>query len=148
MEQVSIRDFVPADMEKILDYREESGRISFPELSIDRERERGFITEHVRKNPGTIKIAEAGGSPVGYIRFQVKPSSFGDYGLINAVFVDMEHRNGGVGKLLIKAAEEWLMSKGINRIEATITNTNAPSLGFFRSLGYAEKRTVFEKKLG
>ena len=147
MEKVSIRDFVHSDIEKILDYRQESGKVSFPGLVIDRERERAFVTEHAQKNPGTIKVAEIAGRPAGYVRFELKRSSFGDYGLINAIFVDKDYRNGGLGRLLIKAAEEWLMSKGAGSVEAAITKTNLPSLSFFRSAGYEEKRAVLEKRL-
>jgi ribosomal protein S18 acetylase RimI-like enzyme len=147
MEKVKIRDLVPSDIENVLDYRQESGKISFQGQTIDRERERGSIKEHAEKYPGTIKVAEIGGKPAGYIRFELKKSSFGDYGLINAIFVEKDFRSGGLGKLLIKAAEEWFASMGIFSVEATITNTNLPSLSFFRSLGYLEKRTVVEKKL-
>ena len=148
MEGVKIRDFVPADMEKLLDYREESGRISFPGLAIDRERERERIREHASKHPGTIKVAEAGGRMAGYIRFHVKESSFGDYGIIDAIFVEKECRKTGIGKLLHDAAERHLLSMGINEMEAVVTDTNLPSLGFFRSRGYEKRRTVLVKRMG
>ena len=148
MEKVTIRDFALSDIERILDYRQESGKVSFPGLAIDRERESAFVTEHAEKNPGTIKVAEVEGRPAGYVRFELKSSSFGDYGLINAIFVDKDQRNAGLGNLLIKAAEGWLISKGAGSVEAAITSTNLPSLSFFRSIGYIEKRTVVEKRLG
>jgi len=147
MKEVVIRDFKERDIEKILDYREESGRISFPELTIDRERAKGYIIGHVKKYPGTLKIAELDGKPVGFIRFHLEEGSFGDYGLIDIIFVEKSHREMGIGKLLIQEAEKWFHSKGIYRIEAVITNTNSPSINFFKSHSYSEKRTVFEKSL-
>jgi ribosomal protein S18 acetylase RimI-like enzyme len=147
MEEARIRDFVPEDAESIVGYREESGRVSFPGLVIDRARERERIMEHAAKYPGTIKIAEIGGSVVGYVRFRVSESSFGDYGIIDAIFVESGLRKTGIGKLLQEAAERRLISMGVRDVEAVITNTNAPSLGFFKSVGYEEKRTVVEKRL-
>lgn len=134
-------------MEKILDYREESGRINFPGLVIDREREREHIREHNRKYPGTIKVAEIGGKVAGYIRFHVRESSFGDYAIIDAIFVEKNCRKTGIGKLLHDATERHLLFLGIKDVEATVTDTNIPSLSFFKSRGYEEKRTVLEKRI-
>ncbi|MEM7815888.1 MAG: GNAT family N-acetyltransferase [Candidatus Aenigmatarchaeota archaeon] len=147
MKEVLIRDFIESDIEKILDYREESGRISFPELTIDRERAKGYIIDHVKKYPGTLKVAVLNGKTVGFIRFHIVEGSFGDYGLIDIIFVEEIHRRQGIGNLLLQEAEKWFRSKGLSRIEATITNTNIPSINFFKSRGYIEKRTIFEKKL-
>jgi ribosomal protein S18 acetylase RimI-like enzyme len=148
MKELMIRDFTEKDLDRILDYREEVARISFPELTLDRKKAREFILTHIEKRPGTLKIAEVERKPVGFIRFRIEKGSFGDYGGIDIIFVEKSHRQQGTGRLLLETAEKWFMSKGIDRVEATITNTNAPSLSFFRSLGYAEKRTVLEKKLG
>jgi len=147
MEEVVIRYFTEKDMEQILDYREESGKISFPGLRVDRRRAKGYITDHVKKYPGTLKVAESDGKLVGFIRFHLEEGSFGDYGLIDIIFVEKSHRKQGIGKLLLQEAEKWFRSKGLSRIEATVTNTNMPSISFFKSHGYTEKRTVFEKSL-
>lgn len=143
-----IRDFTEKDMEKLLDYREESGRISFPELRIDREKAKEFFLEHVRNYPGTLKVAELDGRIVGFIRFFPEEGSFGRYGIIDLIFVEKEHRKLGIGKLLMETAEKWFESNDISRIEATVTNTNTPSINFFKSHDYEERRTVLHKKLG
>jgi ribosomal protein S18 acetylase RimI-like enzyme len=67
--------------------------------------------------------------------------------MIDLIFVDTEQRKRGVGKLLLETAEKWFESNGISHIEAVVTNTNAPSINFFKSMRYEEKRTVFEKRL-
>jgi ribosomal protein S18 acetylase RimI-like enzyme len=142
-----IRDFSEQDMEKLLDYREESAKISFPRMKIDREKARRFFLEHVEKYPGTLKVAELEGKIAGFIRFFPEEGSFGRYGMIDLIFVDKEHRKRGVGKLLLETAEKWFESSGISHIEAVVTNTNAPSINFFKSQGYEERRTVFNKRL-
>jgi ribosomal protein S18 acetylase RimI-like enzyme len=142
-----IRDFSEQDMEKLLDYREESAKISFPGMKIDREKAKKFFIEHIEKYPGTLKVAELDGKIAGFIRFFPEEGSFGRYGMIDLIFVDKEQRKRGVGKLLLETAEKWFESSGISHIEAIVTNTNAPSMNFFKSMRYEERRTVFEKRL-
>lgn len=145
--KISIRDFQPGDMKKILIYREETAKISFPELRLDRKHSRKSILRHSRRFPGTIKLACLDYKPRGFIMFQPKRSSLGSYGYINAIFVEKTYREHGVGALLLKSAEEWLLSRGIKRIEGTITNSNKTSLDFFTEHGYMNKRTVVEKRI-
>jgi GNAT superfamily N-acetyltransferase len=143
--RITARDFIPRDTEKLLGYREETARISFPELRLDREHSRKVILRHSRKFPGTIKLACLDSKPIGFIMFQPKRSSLGTYGYINAIFVEKQCRDKGVGTLLLREAEKWLHSRGVKRIGATITNSNKPSLDFFRENGYRQTRTVVEK---
>jgi ribosomal protein S18 acetylase RimI-like enzyme len=77
--------------------------------------------------------------------FQPKAGSLGRYGYINAIYVEKGHRKRGAGRLLLDEAERRLLSRGIKRIQATVTSKNRPSLDFFRERGYREKRFVVEK---
>jgi ribosomal protein S18 acetylase RimI-like enzyme len=144
---ITIRDFIPSDIGRLLDFREETGRISFPGQRMDRERTRRILLRHVERYPGTIKVALSGGRPVGFVRFQPKSGDFGKYGHINIIFVDEGHRHAGVGEMLLQEAERWLRKKGITHISAEITNANSPSLDFFRGHGYKGMRTVVEKRV-
>jgi len=145
--KIRIRDFLPGDLEKILRYREEVARESFPELKMESEKARKAILSQLENHPGTLKVAESEGKPIGYIMFTPKSGSLGKYGRITSIFVERPWRKQGVGALLLEEAEKSLLSKGINRIYAEITNTNKPSLDFFRKSGYKEKRTVVEKRV-
>jgi len=144
-EKITVRDFMEKDMKKILEYRQETACISFPGINMDREKSRKSLLFHLKKHPGTIKVAEIKGSPIGYIRFHPRKGSLGRYGRINIIFVEKNYRNSGVGKILLEKAEEWFRLQGIMRMEAVVTNSNVSSCEFFRHKGYAEKRTVFEK---
>jgi ribosomal protein S18 acetylase RimI-like enzyme len=146
-EKLKIRDFYPGDMEKLLDYREETAGISFPGMRIDRGQSRRSMLLHIQRNPGTIKVAEINGKAAGYVMFQPRRGSLGAYGRINIIFVEEGLRHKGVGKLLLDSAEKWLRSHGIKRMEAVVTNSNLRSCNFFREHGYREKRTVFEKRM-
>jgi ribosomal protein S18 acetylase RimI-like enzyme len=144
--KITVRDFQEKDTERILEYREETACISFPGMNMDKEQSRKSILVHLKKYPGTIKVAEVKGKPIGYIMFQSKKGSLGSYGRINIIFVEKNYRKHGVGKLLLEAAEKWFRSQGIKRKEAVVTNSNISSCEFFRRHGYTERRTVFEKK--
>jgi ribosomal protein S18 acetylase RimI-like enzyme len=145
--KITVRDFIPSDTEKILKHREETACISFPGLKMDKEHSRKSMLFHLKKYPGTIKVAEAGGRAVGFIEFRPKSGSFGRYGYINIIFVEKNHRNHGVGKALLDSAEKWFLSAGIRCIKATVTNTNGQSLEFFRGEGFIPRRTVVEKRM-
>jgi len=145
--KVTIRDFQPGDTERLLDFREQTGRISFPGLKLDRERSRKVLLRHAERYPGTIKVALSGSQPVGYIRFRPKSGEFERYGHINIIFVEQVLRRRGVGALLLREAERWLKKKGITSISAEITSTNSASLDFFRARGYRVRRMVVEKRV-
>lgn len=147
-EKISVRDFLPADTEKILKFREETSKISFPGLKIDKQKAKKAILRHIKKYPRTLKLAEAEGKPIGYIMFQTRKSSLGDHGHINIIFVEKKYRNRGAGTILVKSAEDWFRSKGVKRITVEVTSTNTPSLEFLRKLGYMQKRVVLEKDSG
>jgi ribosomal protein S18 acetylase RimI-like enzyme len=144
-EKITVRDFSEKDMKKILEYRQETACISFPGINMNREQSRKSVLFQLKKYPGTIKVAEIKGKPIGYIRFHARKGSLERYGRINIIFVEKNYRNRGIGKLLLEKAEEWFRLQGIGRMEAVVTNSNVSSCEFFRHKGYAEKRTVFEK---
>ncbi|MEM7815527.1 MAG: GNAT family N-acetyltransferase [Candidatus Aenigmatarchaeota archaeon] len=147
MTNVKIRDFIPEDMEAVLTFREETGRISFPGKVMDKDAERKIILKHIKKYPGTIKVAEAGGKPIGFIRFQPRSGPFGRFGYVNIIFVEKKYRRQGIGKLLLQEAEKFFSLMGIMEVTAEITNTNINSLEFFRKNGYNERRTIVGKLL-
>jgi GNAT superfamily N-acetyltransferase len=104
--KTSIRDFQPNDVERLLTYREETARISFPELRLDRKHSRKSILLHSRRFPGTIKLACLNSKLIGFIMFQPRKGSLGTYGYINGIFVENLYRKQGVGALLLKEAEK------------------------------------------
>ena len=62
-------------------------------------------------------------------------------------FSGLFYRRQGLSLKLMQAAEDWLSSQGIDRIEVQITRENEASLAMCRKLGYQEKRLVLEKKI-
>ena len=144
--RITVRDFRPGDTGRLLEYRRETGGISFPGARMDRDNARKNILRHAEKHPGTIKVAESAGGPVGFVMFRPRKGSFGSYGHVDMIFVEKAFREHGVGALLLKSAEEWFRKKGTKRINATVTATNRHSLNFFGVHGYRKTRLILEKK--
>ena len=141
---MKIRDFKPEDLETLARFKEESVRISFPgsDYNID-----GYRKRLLSSDPATIKVAEDRGRIAGYIWFSIRSSSRGQKGVINHTFVEQDYRRQGLSLKLNKAAEGWLRSQGIGRIEVKISKDNMPSLEMCRKLGYKETRLILEKSL-
>ena len=147
MKGIAVRDFQEKDTEKILQFRKETAGESFPGIEMNRGKARRAILRHMKRHPGTVKVAELEGKPIGLVMFKLKAGSLGSYGRITTIFVKKPYRNQGVGAFLLQEAEKSLLSKGIKRIYAEVTNTNTHSLDFFREHGYTNKRTVVEKRV-
>jgi GNAT superfamily N-acetyltransferase len=73
----------------------------------------------------------------------------GSYLRILAFVVDEEYRGEGIGKMLIKAIEEWAATLGVNSIILSSGNRDE-RIGahlFYQSLGYEIKSSGFIKQL-
>jgi len=73
----------------------------------------------------------------------------GHRGWLYAVAVHPQHRKQGLGKALVRFAEQALTARGCLKINLQIISDNASAAGFYESLGYAvEPRVSMGKKLG
>ena len=73
-----------------------------------------------------------GGSVVG----TVFATHDGRKGWINRLAVDERLRRRGIGVRLVRAAEDWLGSQGLDILACLIEAENAVSMAFFEKLGY------------
>ena len=58
------------------------------------------------------------------------------YGYIDAIYVKEEERGKGMGRELLKMAEEFLASQGIKWVELDIYERNVQSVGFYEKMGF------------
>jgi ribosomal protein S18 acetylase RimI-like enzyme len=54
------------------------------------------------------------------------------------VAVELSRRNRGLGRRMIREAEEWLRARGAVKLNLMIRHTNTPALGFYERLGYGD----------
>lgn len=61
----------------------------------------------------------------------------GHRGWLYSVAVDPALRRAGLGRQLVRKAEDWLGQQGILKIQLMVRETNRQVLGFYAALGYA-----------
>lgn len=69
---------------------------------------------------------------------------------LEAWFVDEDMRRQGVGRALVKAAEQWALNRGLTEIASDTEISNLRSLAAHLALGYTEveRQICFIKSLG
>jgi hypothetical protein len=72
----------------------------------------------------------------------------GHRGWVYYVAVDPNHRSRGYGRAIMKAAEDWLRARGIEKLQLMVRGDNAEVHAFYQSIGYYDQeRVVFAKWL-
>jgi ribosomal protein S18 acetylase RimI-like enzyme len=72
----------------------------------------------------------------------------GHRGWVFYVSVDPDHRSKNYGRDIMTAAEDWLRSRGIMKLQLMVRGDNAGVHAFYESLGYYDQqRTTFAKWL-
>src|SRR6056297_543363 len=85
-------------------------------------------------NPSsTVLVARYGDAVQG----SVMVGDDGHRGWVYYLSVEPSHRKTGLGRELMAAAEEWLRSRGVRKIELMVRSGNDAVLGFYEGLGYS-----------
>jgi GNAT superfamily N-acetyltransferase len=82
-------------------------------------------------------IAEAEGQPIGFALWFYNYSTFrGRHGIyLEDLYVRPDARGGGAGKALLKRLARRCVDEQLGRLEWAVLDWNAPSIGFYDSLG-------------
>ncbi|MDH3364957.1 MAG: GNAT family N-acetyltransferase [Thermoplasmata archaeon] len=99
-----------------------------------------FFQDFTRSVGGNIEdviVAVHNGAIVGYVNPIVddKEAWIGGLGVIP------EYRGSGIGKRLMRAAEEDVRERGAEEILLEVIDGNTPALNLYHNLGYTERRT-------
>jgi ribosomal protein S18 acetylase RimI-like enzyme len=148
-----IRQLNKSDREEILEmirlYKEEQGIIFTPDFSTAAGKE---LTTIVEENTGTTWVCLVEGSIIGFCNAHLChfPLIGGKELYISDLLVKMEQRGMGIGRLLLKAAEEFAIKEKCVRIMLNNgKNTESYIRSFYRKVGFTERGTFanFVKKL-
>ena len=72
----------------------------------------------------------------------------GHRGWVYYLAVDVVHRRRGVGGALMAAAENWMLSRGVAKVNLMVRHSNQAALGFYANLGYGDDEvTVISRRL-
>lgn len=62
----------------------------------------------------------------------------GHRGWVYYLAVHVDHRRCGVGAALMAAAENWMLSRGVAKVNLMVRHSNQAALGFYTHLGYGD----------
>ena len=81
---------------------------------------------------------DAGGTLIGTAMGGVD----GHRGWVYYVASAPDHRGEGIGRALMKAAEDWIIERGMPKVHVMVRRSNTAVVGFYDSLGYEEQDTL------
>jgi GNAT superfamily N-acetyltransferase len=122
-------------------------QLGYPKLTVDETNQK--ISAYSSENYALLVI-EADHEVAGFISlhwFDIF-HSMGKIGRISAFCVDEKQRGKGLGKNLLKAAEDFLISKGCNKLEVTSNEKRIRTHKFYADCGYIEDSRRFVKYIG
>jgi GNAT superfamily N-acetyltransferase len=97
-----------------------------------------------------VMVAENGGAVVAWIDLHIEHSiAAGKTVQIAGLVVDENHRGSGVGRLLMRHAEEWARSNGCSSLRLRSNIIRSQAHEFYEKLGYKVTKTqkAFAKEL-
>jgi len=83
----------------------------------------------------TILVARSAGKIAG----SVMVGHDGHRGWVYYLAVAPDARRGGLGRALMRAAEEWLRERGVPKLQLMVREGNAATYDFYRALGFEEQ---------
>jgi ribosomal protein S18 acetylase RimI-like enzyme len=105
-----------------------------------------FLVSQIAEPGCVVLVAERAGVVVGYAYAGLEPMSWKDLraacGYLHDVFVDPGARGAGAGEKLVRAALEWLESRGAPRVVLMSASRNEGAQRLFERLGF--RRTMVE----
>ena len=82
-----------------------------------------------------------------FISLRLESDPFAEIG---GLVISSEHRNKGIGKMLVNAAEKWTRERGLSKIRVRSRLERTDAHRFYERDGYVviKSQNVFEKGLG
>jgi ribosomal protein S18 acetylase RimI-like enzyme len=105
-----------------------------------------FLVSQLAEPRCVVLVAERAGAVVGYAYAGLEPMSWKDLraacGYLHDVFVDPAARGAGAGERLVRAAFQWLESRGAPRVVLMSAARNEAAQRLFERVGF--RRTMVE----
>src|SRR3954469_8793570 len=108
-----------------------------------------FLVSQIANPQGLVLVAERGDDIVGYVFADIESTSWRDLrgpcGFIHDVYVDASARREGAGEALLRAAIEWVHSRGMTQVVLWSKAGNDQAQRLFAKLGFRD--TMIEMTL-
>jgi aminoglycoside 6'-N-acetyltransferase I len=146
---VTIRPATPADAARWAQLRDEL----WPAAPEQHARDIAAFFAGVRRHGLEAALIAVGddGTPIGFVELSVRSYAEGcdtdRVGYLEGWFVAAEHRQAGVGRALVRAAEDWARAQGCTEFASGAELTNVISASAHEALGFAEvERQIHYRK--
>jgi RimJ/RimL family protein N-acetyltransferase len=98
--------------------------------------ERRYIRALRRHPDGALIVAEADGMVVGRLSIVRDPHPASGHVADLGLMVAASHRRRGIGRALLRAAEDWARSSRVSKLELHVFPHNEPALALYEEAGY------------
>jgi GNAT superfamily N-acetyltransferase len=146
MQECEIRIATLADAPAIEELSVQLGYASSQGETVDRLKEMVESTDH-----GVFVACAGKGMVVGWVHvfktLRVESNAFSELG---GFVVDEHHRGQGIGRMLLGAAEEWALARGLPKLRVRTRSGRAEAHAFYEQRGFSLKKEqyVYDKSLG
>jgi GNAT superfamily N-acetyltransferase len=111
-----------------------------------------IASEYIDNDNAIALISEFEDQPIACLLGKIEmtscpPSGQGVVGKISICWVSQEFRNQNIGSQLVREAERWFVSKGVDAIELSYMAGNTLAQKAWASLGYKPSRVFAHKVL-
>ena len=144
VDKVRIRPARVTDAEQLAALTRELGYTTKPQEIVTRIEKASKLPEHF------VAVAEIESGVIGWVQAEHRFSmETGEKAELVGLAVGTGARRGGVGRLLVQAAEEWATDRGLSSIVVRSNVVRPESHPFYKRIGYARSKTqhVYAKLL-
>ena len=124
-----------------------SAQLGYPTPPTEMERRLAALLPNERHH---ITVAASGERLQGWVHVEHRFSlGGGDRAELIGLVVDSSARRGGLGRVLVRAAESWALSRGLSSLTVRSNTAREHSHPFYEALGYSREKTqhVYRKAL-
>ena len=142
--KVLIRPPRAADAEQLVALNRELGYATEPQQIVSRIKKASKLPEHF------VAVAEIESGVIGWVQAEHRFSmDTGEKAELVGLVVGAGARRRGVGRLLVRAAEEWAVDRGLSSIVVRSNVVRPESHPFYKRIGYSRSKTqhVYAKPL-
>lgn len=131
-------DYLPETQKKLLNREKWNMHVvEYYKNVLKEENSEVFIAEDEHhKSVGHIIVGKTTGTITGL-----------SFGYIYDIFVEEEFRGRGIGKSLLKKAEDYCRRKGHSRIALSVSATNDSAIKLYSGSGYKPERITMAKEI-
>jgi len=108
-----------------------------------------FLVSQISNPDSRVMVAESDGRVVGYIFAGLEPTDWmelrGPCGAVQDIYVDEAARHLGAGRALLRAAIDWIRSRGRSQVVLLTKTQNQHAQHLFTALGF--RPTMIEMTL-